>query len=449
MFVAGDRPQRRFGFYPATRGKTVSKELYEARAKAVHDAREILDRADREKRDLTADETGRYERIDAEIDRLNDQLSAAEQRAAAKNRPVAPTAPVRGGDGAALKIEYTPGWNVPQMLKGRRARSNTIRPNTPEHARSQERYLSAFNRYLSTGKEQLGLQVSKDNKGGFLTSTQFAAEIIKAVDDQVVIRQLARVLPPLGQAVSLGVPTRDSRLSSGTWQAEIPASDISEDNGITFGKRELMPHLAQWLIKAGLKFIRSSSIDGEGFVRDEIAYAAGTTMENGYLTGTGDQQPLGMFVASNDGVPTSRDVTASATTSFTADNLIDLLFNLKPQYQQNATGLFSRTAVKMTRKLKDGNGQYLWQPGLAGVPSTILERPYVQSEFVPSTFTTGLYVGMFADLQAGYWIVDSLAMEIQVLIELFRLRNQIGYIASIETDGMPVLPEAFSRLKLA
>jgi HK97 family phage major capsid protein len=425
------------------------KQLYEARAKAVHDARQILDRADKAKRDLTADEAGHYQRLDEEIDRLGEAIAKQEQAAAAKNRKVPPAQPgTRGGDGAALTIDYPAGWNVQSMLRGRRARQNVLRPGSGEHLRAQPKYEQAFLGYVKTGKEQLGLQVSKDTKGGFLAPTTWVAELIKAVDDQVFVRQLARVLPALSESVSLGVPSRDSRLSTGTWQAEIPASDLTEDDGITVGKRELMPHLAMWLVKVGNKLLRSSSINADGFVRDELAYAAGTTLENAYFTGTGDQQPLGMFVASDMGVPTSRDITASSATNFAADDLINLLFGLKPQYQANATGIFSREFVKRARKLKDGTGQYLWQPGLAGVPSTILERPYIQSEFVPSTYTTGLYVGMFADLQAGYWIVDSLQMEVQVLVELLSLRNQTGYVGRLETDGMPVLPEAFSRLKL-
>ena len=430
------------------------KDLEEARAKAVRDAREILDRAEKEKRDLTAEETGRYERIDQEIDSLGSQIDRLTQKEAAKRRPV-PPAPALAADGtprpanAALTIDYPGGWSVPQMLKGRKPRRNVLRPGTSEHLRAQDKYQQAFLRYLTSGgRQQLGLVVGKDNKGGFLAPTTWVSELIKTVDDMVVMRQLCRVLPPLGEAVSIGAPSRDSRLATGDWTPEIPASDISEDDALTFGKRELMPHGLMKLVKAGNKLIRSSVIDAEGFIREELAYVFATTLENAYLTGTGDQQPLGVFVASDLGVPTTRDVTASAATSFTADNLIDLLYNLKPQYQQNATGLFSRAAVKMARKLKDGNGQYLWQPGLAGTPSTILERPYVQSEFAPSTFTTGLYVGMFADFQAGYWIADCLQLEVQVLAELFSLRNQTGYVGRLETDGMPVLPEAFSRLKL-
>ena len=70
------------------------------------------------------------------------------------------------------------------------------------------------------------------------------------------------------------------------------------------------------------------------------------------------------------------------------------------------------------------------------------------TENAPHTFTTGLYVGILGDFQY-YWIVDGMNMEIQVLTELYARQNQIDYLGRIETDGMPVLDEAFARVKLA
>lgn len=422
--------------------------IYDQRAQAVSEARQILDRADREGRDLRADEQAHYDRIDQDIDRLNAEIERGERRAAALRGRPAPAAPAPQ---ASLKHTFPAGKSIPQMLRGRRERSTEYAPGSAEAERNSERYKKAFVSYLRHGdksREALAMQVSKDAQGGYLATTDFSAQLIMDVDNLVFMRQLATVLPPLSQAVAIGVPSRDTRLSSTDWTPEIPASDISEDDSIRVGRRELMPHGNTKLVKASNKMLRSGVINIEQFVRGEIAYAQSITFENAYLNGDGVQQPLGVFVASDDGVPTSRDVTASSATAFTADDLIDLLYNLKPQYQANATGLFSREAVKRTRKLKDGNGQYLWQPGLAGTPATILERPYVQSEYVPSTFTTGLYVGMFADLNAGYWIVDTTFTNVQVLAELFALRQQTGYLATMETDGQPVLAEAFSRLKL-
>lgn len=421
--------------------------LYDQRAQAVGEARQILDRADKEKRDLTADEQAHYNRIDADIDRLNGEITKREQAAAAKNRQIPPARPVpAGSDGAALTIDY-PGWRL-GSLRGRDPRQTVLRAGTGEHLRAQDKYTKAFLSYLMTGRQALGLQVSADNKGGYLVPTIWATELIKFLDDNVFMRQLANVMPPLGQAVSLGVPSWETDPNDADWTAEVPASDISEDDAARLGKRELSPNLLTKLVKLGMKLLRAAVINPEQLIRDRLGYKFAITEEKGFLTGTGDDQPLGVFVASDNGVPTSRDVTASSATSFTADDLINLLYNLKEQYQRNATGLFHRSAIKMARKLKDGNGQYLWAPGLGGQPSTILDRPYVMSENAPSTFTTGLYVGMFADFKAGYMIVDSLQMEVQRLDELFALKNQIGLVGRKETDGMPVLAEAYSRLKL-
>lgn len=76
----------------------------------------------------------------------------------------------------------------------------------------------------------------------------------------------------------------------------------------------------------------------------------------------------------------------------------------------------------------------------------LLGLPVLMSEYVPSTYTTGLYVGMLADF-SQYWIADNLNMTVQRLVELYAESNQIGFIGRMEVDGMPVLAEAFVRLK--
>jgi HK97 family phage major capsid protein len=255
------------------------------------------------------------------------------------------------------------------------------------------------------------------------------------------------VLPPI-DGKGIGVPSYDTDPGDADWTPEVPASSLTEDDGATFGKRELIPHLDTKLLRLSLKLMRSSVLDVEEFIAQRLAYKFGITEEKVFLLGTGNQQPLGLFVADANGIDTSRDVTASASTSFSADDLISVKYSVKQAYQMRGTWVLSREAVKRTRKLKDGVGQYLWTQGLSGQPDEILDRPYVMSEYVPSTYTTGLYVALFGDI-SFYWIGDSLDFETQVLNELFALTNQVGLLARKETDGMPVLAEAFARLKLA
>jgi HK97 family phage major capsid protein len=105
--------------------------------------------------------------------------------------------------------------------------------------------------------------------------------------------------------------------------------------------------------------------------------------------------------------------------------------------------------VKVIAKIKNAvNGDYIWRESVrAGEPDRLLNLPIFMSEYAPNTMTTGLYVGILGDF-SFYHIADSLDMEFQRLIELYSETNQIGFHAGLETDAMPVLEEAFVRVKL-
>jgi HK97 family phage major capsid protein len=249
-------------------------------------------------------------------------------------------------------------------------------------------------------------------------------------------------------AESLGAPSLDTDLNDADWTTELQTG--TEDTAMRFGKRELRPHPVAKLIKVSKKLLRASALPIEGIIQDRLAYKFGVTQEKAFLTGTGTQQPLGVFTASNDGIPTSRDVsTGNTTTSITFDGLIEAKYSLKGQYWNKADWLFHRDALKQVVKLKDGDGQYIWRMSVRdGEPDTLLGRPIMMSEYAPNTFTTGLYVGLFGDF-SNYWIVDSLDLQVQRLVELYAATNQDGFIGRLETDGAPVLAEAFARVKLA
>jgi len=425
------------------------KELYEERNTLVGQNRKLLESAKDGK--LTGEQSHEWDERDKDIDKLSNEIEERRKVDDRKNlskkyegfendtphRQTEREAPVRDGK---LSVKF-----------GRH--EITLRKDSALAERNGEKYANAFNEYLTGGgdPERLGLQTSKDTKGGYLAPVAMASRLIKFLDDNVFMRRLAFVLPPLDSAVSIGAPSYDSDTGDADWTAEIPASDITEDDGMTFGKRELMPHLVTKLVKAGKKFLRVAAGIGspENFITDRLAYKFAITEEKAFLTGNGVQKPLGVFTVSNDGVPASRDVTCASGTVFTADEILNLLYNLKPQYQARATGVFHRDFIKAARKLKTGTGEYLWGMGLnSAQPDTIANRPYVQSEYAPNTFTSGNYIGMFADFGTGYWIADSLGFEVQRLGELLALRNQVGFLGSKETDGMPVLAECFSRLKL-
>ncbi len=423
----------------------------------------ILDQADADKREFTGEEQEQWEKQYARINTIGDQLdtrqkhidlterlseSAGRQTEAAAGGPLKPTpkpvgsdmpGQLGGGDGSLL-------INGHEIRKGQPGYAALAARNTPEYA-------EVFNHFLMTGETggiEAVLKTTDDALGGSFTTTKMLGELLRVVDDEVFMRKLARVLPPLTKSTSLGVPTVEARPSDADWTPEIPASDITEDTSIRTGKRELVPHLNTKLIRVGMKLMRVAAIPMDTFIAEEIAYKHATAEENAFLTGHGSDRPLGIFIASADGISTARDVASvGAAPAIHSDDYSEMFMTLKPQYQAKSTWLVHRDFIKKSMQLKDAEGRTIWQPGLVvGMPATILGRPFVQNEFAPSTFTNGSYVAVLGDFKRGYWIVDSLAFSIQRLAETFARTNEWGFLGRKETDGMPVLEEAFVRLKM-
>lgn len=416
-----------------------SKELRASRAKIVTDQRALLDAAEVAKRALTADENTNYENMDAEVDRLTREIEREEKlevRELEMNTSLDTFKPAPAGNNEKRSIQY---------------RGQTVQ--FAENADVQDRAFKTFlSRGLSAvaGEELRALQADADIYGGFLVAPQqFVMKLIQAVDNEVFIRSMATVFP-VTKAESLGAPSLDNDVGDATWTAEIATG--SEDSTLSFGKRELTPHPLARLIKVSEKLLRVSAMDVESLIIQRLAYKFGVVSENAYLNGSGSNQPMGVFTAATVGfgISTSRDVsTGNTTTAFTTDGLINALYSLKAQYHPKASWIFHRDAIKALRKLKDGDGQYIWNPDIkGGQPDMILARPYRMSEYCPNTFTTGLYVGIIGDF-SQYWIADALNMRVQRLNELYAATNQVGFIGRLESDGMPVLEEAFARVKLA
>jgi len=297
--------------------------------------------------------------------------------------------------------------------------------------------------------ESRAFQADSPTEGGYLSrGEQFVAQLIQAIDDQVFVRRYATVIPVENGNTSLGAPSLDTDAEDTDWTVELGTGN--EEDSLRFGKRSLTPHPMAKRVKISRELLRASALPAESIVLSRVAYKNGVTQEKAFFTGNGANQPLGVFVASNDGISTARDVsTGNEATSIQFDGLQEAKYTLKAAYWPRARWLFHRTAVKNIAKLKDGEGRYMWEPSVrAGAPDMLFALPLDVSEFAPSTFTTLQYVGILADW-SYYWIADSLEMQMQRLVELYAEANQIGFISRMQTDGMPVLEEAFVRVKLA
>jgi HK97 family phage major capsid protein len=400
------------------------RRLNEERGRIVQEMRSLLERKSSEKRELNTEELSSYDQLFARQEELKGAIEREQKQAEVEHE---------------LRIGKE--FAAPKMQSAKEEDKESFATR-------------AFRSFLKNGLGSLredeirALSAGNQIEGGAIVPpTQWIADLLKAVDDRSVIRPLATKYR-VDRALSLGVPVLDADPADADWTSEIGTG--SEDSTMKFGSRELIPHPLAKRIKISNKLIRSSVVPVEQLVQERMAYKFAITEEKALMTGSGANQPLGLFTASASGISTARDVVGSnTTTAIAADTLFDMKYSVKEAYQQSGQWLFHRDAVKAIMKLKDQQNQYLWQPGLAsGQPDTLLSRPVLQSEYVPNTFTTGKYVGMFGDF-SFVWIVDAMELTVQKLVELYAESNQTGYVARKEMDAMPVLAEAFARCKLA
>ena len=396
-------------------------ELREERSKVIIAARELLDRAETEKRDLTTEE-------DAQYSDLMDKQASFAVKIEREERQV--------------ELERTLAASVQDPPA--KANQKTASP--------EQRQLAALNTLFRAGvhgmgqEEQRALQVTPDSGGGYMMMPEvFVSSLIKAIDDMTYIRQWATKFS-VPNSDTLGAPSLEANPADADWTTELAIG--SEDSTMSFGKRSLHPHPLAKLLKVSETLLRKVP-SAESLVRDRLAYKFGITMEKAFMTGSGASQPLGVFTASDNGIGTGQDVsTGNSGTAVTFDGLINAKYGLKAAYWPRSRWLAHRDFFKMVAKLKDGEGQYLWRQSVReGEPDMLLGVPAFISEYAPATFTSTLYVAIIGDF-SNYWIADALDMRVQRLVELYAGANQIGLIGRMESDGMPVLAEAFVRVKL-
>lgn len=395
------------------------KALLQERAKLVADARAINDAAEAEKRELTGEERAQFDTLITQAEKLGDQIRQ-EERLREQER----------------------------QTEQRRAEEDRGSPPTPDEASMRNFIVHGDRRGLRLAGESRDLEAGSAPDGGYIVTPQmFVTQLIKFIDDMVFIRGLATTYQ-LGSAGSLGAPELTADPADADWTTEL--STGSADTAMQFGKREMYTHPLAKRIKISRDLLRRSALPIEALVQQRLAYKFGITQEKAFMTGNGDRQPLGVFTASSSGISTARDVSEDNTaTQIRADGLISAKYKLKAQYMANAVWIFHRDATKQIAKLKDNEGRYMMQPALTmGMGDMLLGRPMFMSEHAPNTFTANSYVGIFGDF-SHYWIADALDMRMQRLEELYAETNQVGFIARQETDGAPVLEEAFARVQLA
>lgn len=285
-----------------------------------------------------------------------------------------------------------------------------------------------------TAAEYKALAITPDTSGGYLAPVEYVREILKGVTEMTPFRSAARVRTTA--AKSIQIPKRTGQFAA-QWVAE--RGTRSETTGLTYGLEELTAHEMFALVDITSQMLEDSAFDLESEIRmeaeEQFALAEGTA----FISGNGVGKPEGITV--NSSVAT---VASGHATLLTADGLLSLFYGIKTAYARNGVWMLNRSTVSSVRKLKDGQGQYLWQPGISqGVPNTIHGAPYVEAPDMANVGAAAKPVA-FGDFMRGYLIVDRLAVE--ALRDPFTQATSgaIRFVFRRRVGGQVVMPEAFA-----
>lgn len=287
--------------------------------------------------------------------------------------------------------------------------------------------------------EWKALNVSTSTAGGYLAPMEYVREIIKGVTEMSPVRSLARVRQTGMKA--LEIPKRTGQFAA-QWVSE--QGSRSETTGLTYGLEEIPTHEFYALIDISNQMLEDSLFDMQGEISMESSEQFSVAEGTAFVTGNGVGKPHGFMADSN--VAT---VNSGAATTVTADGLMTLKHSIKTGYTSNATFTLNRTTLGSIRKLKDGNGQYLWMPGIAqGKPNTIDGDPYVEVPDMPSE-GAGLKPVAYGDFRRGYTWVDRIQMEMLRDPYTQATSGNVRYVMRKRVGGQVTLAEALATLTCA
>jgi len=302
------------------------------------------------------------------------------------------------------------------------------------------------------------MQVASDPSGGFWVTPDVLGRMVKKIFESTPMRQLASV-------VSIGTDALEGPIDNG----EADARWVGEKDTRT---QTDLPEIGMWRIavnelyaypKVTQKLLEDAKIDVEAWIANKATSKFARKENAAFLNGTGVLQPRGIltydFATTADDsrpwgtfqyVPTGKagGFKDPSSTVSGADALVDLIFEVKAGYRQNANFLMARRTVGAVRKLKDGQGNYLVDLRLrdGALVESIFGFPITDGEDMPAIGADALAI-LFGDFAEAYTIVDRLGTSVvrdnitQPGFVKYHMRRRVG--------GGAVNFEALKALKFA
>ena len=367
---------------------------------------------------MTAEDAATYDRMVDDVDRMKKEIDRLERQEAIENemnRPVSQPIVNRPDDGQ------------PKEKEKRGTATDAYKTAFWNMVRAKAMSYEIHN----------ALKIGEDDHGGYLAPDEFERTLVEALEEQHIFRQFAHVITT--SSGDRKIPVVASK-GTASWIDEEAAFPESDD---TFGMLSIGAFKLATTIKVSDELLHDSVFDVASYIAKEFARRIGAAEEEAFFTGNGTGRPTGILNAT--GGAETGVTSVGANISF--DDVIDLYYSLRSPYRRNAVFMMNDSTVRALRKLKNGSGDYLWQPSVtAGTPDTILNRPVYTSSYMP-TVAAGAKSILFGDM-SYYWIADREGRTFQRLNELYAPTGQVGFLSFERVDGKLILPEAAKVLQM-
>lgn len=383
------------------------KEMLDKRAKHWDAMKAFLDSHRTDNGTLSAEDDAAYAKMETELEAYNKEVKRLEQQEKIDAQLAKPTS--------------TPILTTPSER------------NDPEKTgRASDEYKTAMVNALRSNFREVSdiMQEGVASDGGYLVPDVWDANLVKALDEENVMRKLAGSIKTSGEHK---IPV---------WTGKPAAAWVDEGEKIEFGdvkldQKTLDAHKLAVAIKVTDELLQDNAYNLESEITTVFASAVANAEEDKFLNGDGTKGATGIFDETNGGIVA---VTSTAK-NITPDNIFDLIYSLKRPYRKNAVFVMNDSIVASVRKFKDGNGAFMWQPAMAaGEPATLAGYEVYTSALAPKDKIA------FGDL-SYYKIGDRGTRSIKRLGERFADEGMVGFIMQERVDGILTLREAVQILK--
>ena len=385
------------------------QELIEKRAKVWETAKNFVDTHEDKNGNLSAEDKETYSRMEAEIEELTNSIERqqrAERREQELSKPV--NSPITG----------KPYKDEPQ--------------GEVKTGRASDEYKKAMLTALRSNFRQVSnvLQEGVDADGGYLVPEEYDHRLIDVLTEENIMRGIATKITTSGEHKINIAATKPAA----AWIEEGEALSFGD---ATFEQKILDAHKLHVAIKITEELLYDNAFGLENYIITEFGKALANAEEDAFLNGDGVGKPTGIFDKTKGG-----ESIGTLTAALKSDDVLDLIYKLKRPYRKNASFIMNDATLAQIRKLKDNNGQYLWQPSYqVGEPDKILGYNIRTSAFAPTDAIA------FGDYKY-YNIGDRGSRSFKQLNELFAGNGMIGYVAKERVDVLLILPEAVKILGL-